>query len=135
MHFSLYHSIVHIFSDTMLVPTTLPPKIVGPIQKRRTKATQPLPQSLVDKARCVKKVGFDPEKHLNFAEPERIYSMKEIGRERAGISPIAFTTPFSLFTQDAINQMRAELFDPEILEDFHVSSDFASNMLKGFGPM
>lgn len=118
----------------MPAATTLPPKVVGPIQKRRTKATKPLSQSLVDQARCIKKVAFDPEKHLNFTEPERIYSMKDIGREGAGISPIALTTPFPLFTQDAIDQMRAELFDPEILENFHVSSDFASNMLKGFGP-
>jgi len=113
---------------------TVSPKIVGPVQKKRAKATKPLPQILVEEARRVKKVPFDPQKHLHFTEPEKVYNMKEIGREGAGISPVALTTPFSLFTEDAINQMRAELFSPEILENYHVSSDFVSNMLKGFGP-
>lgn len=109
---------------------TLPPKVVGPVQNKRTKATKPLPQSMVDAAREVEPVPFDPHRHLNFADPDRVYSMEEIGREGAGISPVALTTPFRLFTADAINQMRREIFSEEILENHQVSSDFASNMLR-----
>ncbi|KNG89604.1 hypothetical protein ANOM_003196 [Aspergillus nomiae NRRL 13137] len=111
-----------------------PPKVVGPLQMKRTKATKQLPQSLADTARRIERTTFDPTKHLNYANPEKVYSMKDIGLEGRGISATALTTPFSLFTEEAINQMRAELFDPEILENYHVCSDFASNMLKGFGP-
>lgn len=112
----------------------IPPVVIGPTQKQRTKATKQLPRSLIDTTKNVSKVQrFDPDTHLNFTDPEKIYSMKEIGREGAGISPVALTTPFSLFTQEAIEQIRAELFTPEILENHHVTSDFASNMLRGYG--
>lgn len=113
---------------------TMPPVVIGPRQKHRTKATRQLPQSLIETTKNVpKSQRFDPDIHLNFTDPEKIYSMKEIGREGAGISPVALTTPFSLFTQEAIQQIRAELFTPEILENHHVMSDFASNMLRGYG--
>ncbi|KAF3385997.1 hypothetical protein DPV78_012609 [Talaromyces pinophilus] len=112
----------------------IPPVVIGPRQKQRTKATKQLPQSLIESTKNVPKAQrFDPSTHLNFTDPEKIYSMKEIGREGAGISPVALTTPFSLFTQEAIEQIRAELFTPEILENYHVKSDFASNMLRGYG--
>lgn len=112
----------------------VPRVVVGPRQKQRTKATKNLPQSLVNTIINVTKAQrFNPDTHLNFTDPEEIYSMKEIGREGAGILPVALTTPFSLFTPEAIEQIRAELFMPEILENHHVMSDFASNMLRGYG--
>lgn len=112
----------------------IPPVVTGPSQKQRTKATKQLPQSLIDTTKNVRKAQrFDPDTHLNFTDPEKIYSMKEIGREGAGISPVALTTPFPLFSQEAIEQIRSELFTPEILENHDVTSDFASNMLRGYG--
>ncbi|OQV02324.1 hypothetical protein CLAIMM_07542 [Cladophialophora immunda] len=77
---------------------------------------------------------LNPKKHLNFINPEQVFTMKDIGLEGAGVSPLALTSPFSLFTEEAIRQMRAEIFSPVVLQDHHVSSDFASDMVKGFPP-
>ena len=111
-----------------------PPAVVGPRTKSATRPTDKLPQSLIDVARSVERVTFDPEKHLNVVHPNKIYSMKEIGLEGAGISTTAASEPFSLFTPEAVKQMRAEIFSEPVLETCQYSSDFAKNMIRGFGP-
>jgi hypothetical protein len=60
--------------------------------------------------------------------------MQEIGLEGQGISNTAASTPFSLFTPEAVQQMRAEIFSDAVLERCQYSSDFAKNMIRGFGP-
>ncbi|KAH6871781.1 hypothetical protein B0T10DRAFT_533403 [Thelonectria olida] len=110
------------------------PAVVGPKLKRATRPTEKLPQYLIDDASKVEKSTFDASKHLNIAEPERIYTMKEIGLEGAGISTTAASAPFSLFTAEAVQQMRHELFSQPVLESCQYTSDFAKNMIRGFGP-
>lgn len=114
-------------------PTT-PPAIVGPRIKGPTRPTKQLPQSLIDEARSHERVPFNPSKHLNIVPPGKIYSMKEIGLEGQGISPNAVSEPFSIFTPDAVRQMRAEIFSQPVLDSCQYSSDFAKNMIRGFGP-
>ncbi|KAE8340718.1 hypothetical protein BDV24DRAFT_151835 [Aspergillus arachidicola] len=97
------------------VPTT-PPRAIGPATKKATRPTNQLPQSMIDEARMVRKKAFDPKVHLNYEPPRRIYEMKEIGLEGHGISPNAASGPFSLFTEEAIMQMRAEIFSDEVLK-------------------
>ena len=60
--------------------------------------------------------------------------MKDIGYEGYGISPVAVSEPFPLFTEDAINQMRAEAFTPEVLDNCLVSSSFAKHMIRAYAP-
>lgn len=116
--------------------TTLPPApppVVGP---KTTKATRPinkLPQSLIDGARVSKQETFNPAKHLNFQHPERMYTMKEFGLGGHGISPVAASEPFSLFTPEAVRQMRAEIFSDPVLENCQYASTFAKNMIRGMG--
>lgn len=60
--------------------------------------------------------------------------MKEIGLEGQGISPHAATEPFPLFTEEAIQQMRAEIFSEQVLAECQYSSTFNKNMVRGMGP-
>ncbi|OOO11828.1 hypothetical protein OAory_01082980 [Aspergillus oryzae] len=54
--------------------------------------------------------------------------MKEIGLEGHGISPVAASEPFSLFTPETIKQIHAEVFSEPVLADCQYSSTFARNM-------
>ncbi|KAB8230847.1 uncharacterized protein BDW43DRAFT_321071 [Aspergillus alliaceus] len=98
-------------STTTVTSTTAPPTVVGPSTFRATRPTNKLPQYFIDES----------------------YTMKDIGLEGQGISPTAVTTPFQLFTEEAIGRMRAEIFrmgparapftcdawnSPEVLEKF-----------------
>lgn len=113
---------------------SLPPKIyhlTSTLQTARPKGQ--LPQSLIDEARAVLKESFDPKKHIFYQPPKRIFSMKDIGLEGQGISPNAVTEPFPLFTQDAIRQMRSEIFSQDVLDNCQYSSPFVSRTVRGMG--
>ncbi|BAE63483.1 unnamed protein product [Aspergillus oryzae RIB40] len=111
-----------------------PPVVIGPATKKATRPSSALPQSLIDGARIAKKDTFNAAKHLNFQAPKRIYTMEEIGLEGQGISPHAGSEPFSLFNEEAIKQMRAEIFSDEVLADCQYSSTFNKHMVRGMGP-
>lgn len=110
-----------------------PPTVVGPTTKKATRPTIVLPQFLIDRARVIEKEDFDPNKHLVFQPPKGITTMKEIGLEGHGISPIAASEPFPLFSQEAIRQIRGEIFSEPVLRDCQYSSSFAKNMVRGMG--
>ena len=92
-----------------------------------------LPQSLVSDARWTIKEPFAAEKHVQFEPPKKILSMEEIGLGGQGISPVAVSEPFRLFSDSAIEQMRAEVFSEQVLEKYHSSSAFAANQVRGAG--
>ncbi|OHW89977.1 hypothetical protein CSPAE12_11429, partial [Colletotrichum incanum] len=96
--------------------------------------TNQLPESLINEARRVDRIPFDSNKHLHIADPEKIYTMQEIGLGGQGISPVAASSPFSIFTPEAIAQMRAEIFSEPVLQSCQYASDFAKNMIRGYGP-
>ncbi|KAK4919109.1 hypothetical protein LTR66_016823, partial [Elasticomyces elasticus] len=110
-----------------------PPAVIGPKTKKATRPSNELPQSLIQGAKVAKKDVFDPAKHLNFQPPKSIYTMEQIGLKGHGISPNAATEPFPLFTQDAIAQIRAEIFDEKVLAECQYSSTFNKNMVRGMG--
>lgn len=89
---------------------------------------------MIDEARATTKEAFDPQKHLDFQPPKKVYTVKEIGLEGHGISPVAASEPFPLFTTEAIRQMRAEIFSEPVLANCQYASTFAKNMVRGMGP-
>ena len=126
----LYHTMAPAALDD---PTT-PPRVVGPATKKATRPTNQIPQCMIDEGRMVTKEAFDPKVHLNYEPPKKIYTMKEIGLAGHGISPNAASEPFSLFTKEAIRQMRAEIFSEEALKHCQYTSTFIKNMVRGMGP-
>lgn len=92
-----------------------------------------LPQSIISDARWTVKEPFVAEKHVQFEPPRKILSMEEIGLGGKGISPVAVSEPFRLFSDSAIQQMRAEVFSEQVLGEYHSSSAFAANQVRGAG--
>lgn len=110
------------------------PHVIGPSTKKATRPTNPLPQDMIDEAKRTQREEFNASKHINFKPPGKIITMKEIGLEGHGISPNAVTEPFSLFSAEAIQQIRAEVLSDEVLEDYQFASTFSKNMVRGYGP-
>jgi hypothetical protein len=78
---------------------------------------------------------FNSSRHLNFSPPSRILSLEDIGlSENVGISPVAVSEPFPLFTQEAISIMRSEIFTNEVWENCLISTEFAGCQLRGHCP-
>ena len=76
---------------------------------------------------------FDPKKHLAFRPPSKVYSMKDIGLpEDKGISPVAVSEPFPLFTEEAVMRMRAEVLSESVMKNCQYSSNLAQCQLRGY---
>lgn len=110
------------------------PTVIGPSTKKATRPSNPLPQYLIDEANLTQREEFDGSKHIDFKPPGKIITMKEIGLEGHGISPNAVTEPFSLFSREAVQQIRKEVFSEEVLRDCQFCSTFNKNMVRGMGP-
>ncbi|KEF53838.1 uncharacterized protein A1O9_10240 [Exophiala aquamarina CBS 119918] len=81
-----------------------------------------------------RKFAFDPDQHLAFQEPDRIWTMEEIGHADVGVSPIAVSNPFPLFTKEAIMQMRDEILSDAVQQNCKYQSNLAASQLRGFAP-
>ncbi|KAK7432154.1 hypothetical protein QQZ08_001099 [Neonectria magnoliae] len=80
-------------------------------------------------------INFDAEKHLSYSADPKILSLKEISLpEDAGISHVACSDPFPLFSEEAIGIMRQEIFTTEVWENCLHSTEFAACQLRGHCP-
>lgn len=80
-------------------------------------------------------VRFDPETHLNFTPPSKILTMNDIQLPAdTGISPVAVSEPFPLFSEAAIVEMRREVFSDDTWENCGFSSNVAACQLRGMCP-
>jgi len=78
---------------------------------------------------------FEPHKHIAFREPPKRIMMKDIGyAEDTGISPVAVSQPFRLFSQSAIQHMRDEILNPEVWDKHQFKSNIAACQLRGYAP-
>lgn len=78
---------------------------------------------------------FIPNKHIQYEEPAHIHTMEEIGFPASkGVSPVAVSDPFRLFSEEAVDIMRNEIFDPEVQEKYSYTSDIAPKQLRGYAP-
>lgn len=77
--------------------------------------------------------AFHPDQHLAFQPPESIMSMKDIGYgEGVGVSPMAVSQPFQLFSPKAVQNFRNEILSPKVLEKYSCQSNIAASHLRGF---
>ncbi|KAF9873727.1 hypothetical protein CkaCkLH20_08837 [Colletotrichum karsti] len=78
---------------------------------------------------------FNPDEHLAFVEDPKKLTLKDISMsEDIGISPVACSEPFPLFTEEAIQTMRQEIFTTEVWENCLHSTAFAPCQLRGHCP-
>jgi hypothetical protein len=113
--------------------TTAAPAVVGPTTKIATRPTKKIPRSIIENATLTQRRSFSPTEHLVYEPPAKIHTMAELGLEGAGISPNAISEPFRLFTEEAIKQMRAEIFSESVLQNCQYASSFCTNMIRGMG--
>lgn len=76
---------------------------------------------------------FEPSSHLDFKAPSKTYTMSDLKLpEDTGVSPFAVSEPFQLFTEEAIERMRAEVFSKPVMDNCQYSSNLAQCQLRGF---
>lgn len=76
---------------------------------------------------------FDPKKHVDFKFPSKIHTMTDLKLpEGTGVSPVAVSEPFQLFTPEAVQRMRAEIFKKDVWQNCQYSSNLAQCQLRGF---
>lgn len=76
---------------------------------------------------------FNPKQHLAARNPPKVLLMEELGyEEHTGISPVAVSEPFQLFTPEAIQIMRSEIQNPNIHAEHRFSSNIAASQLRGY---
>lgn len=106
---------------------------INTVKRKRTE--KPLPTPILEMGNeNPPKLDFDPAKHLNYMPPSKVWTMKDIGKGEQGISPIAVSDPFPLFTEEAIKQMRLEVLSKNVMENCKYSSNLAHCQLRGFAP-
>ena len=79
------------------------------------------------------KEEFDPEKHIVFKNYPKTLTMRELKfPEDQGVSPIAVSDPFQLFSPEAVQHMRKEILSDEVRKNHTYSSNLAHCQLRGF---
>jgi hypothetical protein len=75
----------------------------------------------------------DPKVHLAFEASEQIIMMKDIGYgENVGVSPVAASQPFPLFTASAVATFRNQILQPEVMEQCRYSGTLGACYLRGY---
>lgn len=78
-------------------------------------------------------IVFDPKVHLNFLQPGKVIMMEDIGYPKnTGISPIAVTEPFSIFTAECVQLFRDEVLSEEVQQHCAVASNIAACQVRGY---
>jgi hypothetical protein len=78
---------------------------------------------------------FDPDVHLAYEPPMKVYTMEDLTLPAGnGVSPVAVSEPFPLFSEEAINRMRTEVLSDVVMEQYSYTSDIAPKQLRGYAP-
>ena len=81
------------------------------------------------------RIPFNADSHIEFQPPSRVHTMRDLGLpEDTGISPIAVSEPFPLFSAEAIQQMRTEILSKDVWDHCQYSSNLSQCQLRGFAP-
>ncbi|KAF2435235.1 hypothetical protein EJ08DRAFT_605062 [Tothia fuscella] len=85
-------------------------------------------------SQAFEKEDFDAAKHLAFTPPEKVTMMEDLGFKDVGVSPVAVSEPFQLFSKEAVEQMRYEILDPELKAKHGFHSNIAASQMRGYCP-
>lgn len=59
--------------------------------------------------------------------------MEELGFDHGvGVSPVAVSEPFCLFSEEAVMRFREEVLNEEVISNFTISSNLSHCQLRGF---
>lgn len=78
---------------------------------------------------------FKPYLHIVYQPPHKVYTMEDLGLPaNNGVSPVAVSEPFPLFSEDAVDKMRGEVLCDVVMDDYSYTSDIAPKQLRGYAP-
>jgi hypothetical protein len=78
---------------------------------------------------------FNPNEHLVYQPPKKVYTMTDLALPaNNGVSHVAVSEPFPLFSEAAIDKMRAEVLSDVVMEQYSYTSDIAPKQLRGYAP-
>lgn len=78
---------------------------------------------------------FNPQVHLVYQAPKNVYTMEDLALPaNNGVSPVAVSEPFPLFSPEAVDRMRAEVLSDVVMGQYSYSSDIAPKQLRGYAP-
>lgn len=96
---------------------------------------KPIIRDLLVESRPTSPIKFNATNHLAYIDRPAVLSMKDLGLpEDTGISPVAVSEPFPLFTEEAMRIMRAEVFTKEVWDNCLHSTAFAKCQIRGHCP-
>lgn len=76
---------------------------------------------------------FDANSHLAYKSPAPVLMMEDIGYAKdSGVSPVAVSQPFQLFSPEAIQKFREEVFQPEVMQNYLYESNLAPAQIRGY---
>ncbi|KAK5064175.1 hypothetical protein LTR84_000007 [Exophiala bonariae] len=110
------------------------PASLGSSKRKRSESVTTSSLENVMSFTVPRKIAFDPSQHLQFQDPDKIWTMEEIGHKNVGISPVAVSNPFPLFSKEAIMQMRDEVLSDAVQQNCKYASNLAASQLRGFAP-
>lgn len=116
------------------MPTVRPRAMATVTARTPTSSPPPFRLIITDKKHHGIKSEFDPNKHLIVRPGVETIKMADIGYSSVGISPVAVSQPFQLFSTEAVEQMRAEILKPEVMEHCKYQSNLAACQLRGYAP-
>ena len=77
--------------------------------------------------------SFDATAHLEYAGTPKVHSMEDLGfSKETGVSAVAVSQPFKLFSNQAIQRFRHEIFSSQVQNNFEFSSNIAPCQLRGY---
>src|SRR2546430_1423542 len=78
---------------------------------------------------------FKPDKHLAYEPPIKVHMMTDLSLPAdKGVSPVAVSEPFHLFSKEAIDIMRSEVLDEKVYNEYSFTSDIAPRQIRGYTP-
>lgn len=116
------------------IPPEPTEKVQMTAQQPSRNKSKPIIPVKSDLAPC-DRVAFDPAKHIKFTPPSKVWTMEELDyAEGQGISPVGVSEPFPLFSEEAVQQMRAEILDEKVWDKYKFSSNLSQCQLRGYAP-
>lgn len=75
---------------------------------------------------------FNSEKHLAYTKLPSVHTMESLGLPDIGVSPIAVSEPFPLFSEEAVDIMRSEALSEVVQKEHFFGCDLAPKQLRGY---
>ena len=110
-------------SATVMAQPAMPMPTFKPIISNQTNVSK----------RKLQDISFDPREHLTYEQPEGVVMMEDIGYSaNTGVSPVAVSQPFRLFSTECIQKFRDEVLTDEVMKNCLYQSNLAACQLRGY---